>query len=100
MIGSPGEPRRCGVMKHRSGQVFALIAVLALLGSACGGKKSPTTKVTNGPLSGVSITFSDSVAESETAAVQEVLQMFQDQTGAKVTLTSVDAQSLPQQLMV
>lgn len=88
-------------MKHGSRAAFALIAILALLGSACGGnKKAATPKVTNGPLSGISITFSDSLAETERAAVQEVLQMWENQTGAKVTLTSVDAQSLPQKLQV
>src|SRR5207248_1137558 len=81
---------------------LGLVATFALLAAACGGGggEKKANVVSNGKFKGVSITFSDSVAESEQAAVKEVLGMFQDQTGAKVTLTQVDAQSLPQKLKV
>src|SRR2546422_7824972 len=86
-------------MRYRSRAVFALIAVLALVGAACGGGKTPKTTAT-GALSGVTITFSDSVATSEQAAVQEVLKNFEDQTGAKVNLVQITAGDLPQKLKV
>jgi len=89
-------------MRYRVKAVFALVACLALVAAACGGgeKKAATSPGATGNFNGVTITFSDSVAESETAAVQEVLSKFQDETGAKVNLTTVSAQDLPQKLQV
>src|SRR2546422_9168623 len=88
-------------MRYRVKAVVALVAVLALVGAACGGggKKSPTPAAT-GSLAGTSITLSVSLAESEVGPVEEVLKMFKDQTGVNVKLTSVTAQDLPQKLQV
>jgi trehalose transport system substrate-binding protein len=89
-------------MSYKSKAVFTLAACLALVASACGGGKAKTTTSpgASGNFSGVTITFSDLVAESEKAGIQEVMSKFQDETGAKVNITSVDAQSLPQKLQV
>jgi trehalose transport system substrate-binding protein len=85
-------------------KALALVACLALVVAACGGDEGGETPsspgAATGNFSGVTITFSDSVAETEVAAVQEVLDSFQQQTGAKVNLTSVTAQDLPQKLQV
>jgi trehalose transport system substrate-binding protein len=82
---------------------LALVAVLAVVGMACGGGGgggggggSPAGTT----FAGTTITFSTSVAQSEVAGIREVLDMFQDQTGAKVNLTQVTAQDLPQKLKV
>jgi trehalose transport system substrate-binding protein len=82
--------------------VFAIAACLALVAAACGGggEKAATSPGATGNFQGVTITFSDSVAESETAAVQEILGKFESETGAKVNLTTVTAQDLPQKLQV
>jgi len=89
-------------MKFRLKVVLALVACLALVAAACGGEKKPSTGTpgASGNFNGVTITFSDSLAESETAAIQEVLSKFESETGAKVKLTAVTAQDLPQKLKV
>jgi trehalose transport system substrate-binding protein len=89
-------------MKYRLKAAFALVACLALVAAACGGdgNKTTTSPGATGNFNGVTITFSDSVAESETAAVQELLSTFQQQTGAKVNLTTVTAQDMPAKLQV
>jgi trehalose transport system substrate-binding protein len=89
-------------MRYRLKVAFALVACLALVAAACGGggNKTATSPGASGNFKGVTITFSDSVAESETAAVQEVLSTFQQETGAKVKLTTVTAQDLPAKLQV
>ena len=88
-------------MRYRVKAAVALVAVLALVGAACGGgsKKNPTPAAT-GNLSGTSITLSVSLAESEVGPVQEVLNMFKAQTGVNVKLTSITAQDLPAKLQV
>jgi trehalose transport system substrate-binding protein len=89
-------------MRYKS-RIAALVGVLAIIGVACGGGGGGTTATTappSGALTGTSITLSVSLASSETAAVQEVLGKFKDQTGVNVTLTSVTAQDLPQKLKV
>ena len=50
--------------------------------------------------SGVSITFSTSLAETELPAVQQVIDTFQETSGATVELTQVDSATLPQKLQV
>ena len=89
-------------MRYRFKAVLAFAACLALVAAACGGDGNETTTSpgASGNFNGVTITFSDSLAESETAAVQEVLSMFQQQTGAKVNLTTVTAQDMPAKLQV
>jgi trehalose transport system substrate-binding protein len=89
-------------MKVRLKVAIALVACLALVAAACGGDGNETTTSpgATGNFNGVTITFSDSVAESETAAVQEVLSTFQQETGAKVNLTTVTAQDMPAKLQV
>jgi len=88
-------------MRYRSKSMVALVAVLTLVGVACGGgKKTPTPKAT-GPLAGTTITFSEFASPDETTAVKEVLKKFEDQTGVKVNLVnSIDAATLPQKLQV
>jgi trehalose transport system substrate-binding protein len=90
-------------MKHGRKSTFALVVLLAVVAAACGGgggNESNTTPSPQGSLSGTTITFSDSLAESEVPAVQDLLSQFHDQTGATVKLTAVDAQTLPQKLKV
>ena len=88
-------------MRYRVKAMVGLIAVLALVGAACGGggTKNATPGATGG-LSGTTITLSVSLAESEVGPVQEVLNMFKSQTGVNVKLTSITAQDLPQKLQV
>jgi trehalose transport system substrate-binding protein len=90
-------------MRHSRKSMFALVAVLAVMAAACGGgggSESNTTPAPQGTLSGTTITFSDSLAESEVAAVQDLLSQFREQTGVNVKLTAVTAQDLPQKLKV
>jgi len=90
-------------MRYRFKAAFALVACLALVAAACGGDDTGGGGGgggATGNFQGVSITFSDSVAESEVAAVQEILGKFQEQTGATVKLTTVTAQDLPAKLQV
>jgi trehalose transport system substrate-binding protein len=88
-------------MKYRSKGVLTLVTVLALVGAACGGNKTGGgTTTPKGDLAGTTITFSVSLAETETAVVQEVLNKFEDQTGVKVNLTSITSADLPQKLKV
>jgi len=88
-------------MTYRAKALLALVAALALVAGACGGEETPTsTPSVAGGLAGTTITFSDALAESEQAAVEKVIQMFEDQTGATVNITQVTAQDLPQKLQV
>ncbi len=82
--------RRCG----RLGVAAAL--AVALLAAACGRGDSPST----GPLAGATITFSVSLAEEEKDAVRELLDRFQETTGATVELVSVTSADLSQKLQV
>jgi len=91
-------------MRYRSKALFGLIAVLALVGAACGGGGGKTTTPTpgaKGTLAGTTITFSNFVATTEKPAIQEIVKLFEDQTGAKVNIVnSIDATTLPQKLQV
>jgi trehalose transport system substrate-binding protein len=86
-------------MRHGS-RVFGLLMTLAVVSVACGGGGGGGGGGATGPLAGTSITFSVSLAESEVGPVQEVLDMFKDQSGVTVKLTQVTAQDLPQKLQV
>src|SRR5687768_9731859 len=91
-------------MRYRFKAAFALVACLALVAAACGGDEGGGGGGggggATGNFQGVTITLSAALAESEVAAVQEVLNSFQEQTGATVKLTSVTAQDLPSKLQV
>lgn len=92
-------------MLKRNARVWlGLIAVLALIGAACGGDGDGTDDGTPPAgatdLSGTTITFSTSLAESEQAAVEEILGMFQEATGAEVQITAITSADLPQKLQV
>ena len=80
----------------------ALIAVVSLLATACGGGDGRGGGSGGGDrrLSGTSITFSVSLSEEERAAVEDLIQQFEDDTGADVTLTSVSSGDLPPKLRV
>ena len=77
-------------MKHGV-RWLAIAASLALVATACGGDDdgSATEPVggATGDFEGVSITFSTSLAETEVAAVEEVVGSFEEQTGATVEFT-------------
>jgi trehalose transport system substrate-binding protein len=82
---------------------LALLAALAVVATACGGGDDGAGGGGGGgakTLTGTTITFSTSLAESEVPVIQEVLEMFQDQTGATVNLTQVSSGDLPQKLTV
>jgi trehalose transport system substrate-binding protein len=87
-------------MRYRWKSWFALVTVVGLVAVACGGGGGKTTPSATGPLVGTTITFSDSLAESEVPVVQELLDTFRAQTGVTVKLTAVTAQDLPQKLKV
>jgi trehalose transport system substrate-binding protein len=82
-------------------RVLAVTAVLTLVATACSSNEpSSPSGGASGDFSGVTITFSTSLAETEVPAVQEVLDNFQADTGAKVNLTQVTSTDLPQKLQV
>ena len=79
----------------------ALISFLALLAAACGGGDGARRGGgREGELSGTSITFSISLSEEERAAIEDLLDQFQSDTGAEVELTSVSSADLPPKLKV
>src|SRR5688500_19041993 len=81
--------------------VASLMALAMLLG-ACGGGDDDggSGAVGSGELEGTEVTFSVSLAEEEQDAVQELLDQFEEDTGATVNLTSVSSADLPQKLRV
>jgi trehalose transport system substrate-binding protein len=83
-------------------RVLALGSVLLLVATACSNNNEPSSSPTSslGDFTGVTITFSTSLAETELPAVQEVLDNFQAATGAKVNLTQVTSTDLPAKLQV
>jgi trehalose transport system substrate-binding protein len=89
-------------MRSRSKAVVAVLGAVAFVAVACGGGggSSGGTTSPKGDLAGTTITFSVSLAESEQATVQDVLKMFQDQTGVIVKLTNITSADLPQKLKV
>src|SRR4029453_1292330 len=90
-----------GRMRREWKSVLAVVAVLGLVATACGGgNEAEETPSVSGALSGTTITFSESLAESEGAAGQDLLHTSHDQTGVNVKLTSVAAADLPQKLKV
>jgi trehalose transport system substrate-binding protein len=89
-------------MRPRYSQLLASAVALALMATACGGEEEEPSGPTPGAkdLSGTAITFSTSLSDSEVPTVEEVLGMFQDQTGAQVQMTAVTSSDLPQKLQV
>ncbi|HEV8571968.1 MAG TPA: extracellular solute-binding protein [Actinomycetota bacterium] len=82
---------------RRHSRFYAGLLGLALVATACGGAPAP---VEQGELSGTTITFNISLAEAEKATIDSLIQQFQQQTGAKVNISSVTAADLPQKLEV
>jgi trehalose transport system substrate-binding protein len=80
---------------------LAIVAAFALFATACGGGDDGGEEgVPAGEFDGVTITFSTSLAETELPAIQELLDTFQQTTGATVNLTQVESSNLPQKLQV
>jgi trehalose transport system substrate-binding protein len=81
---------------------LALTAVLTLVGAACGGggQQEQPTAPQGQQLAGTTITFSESVAKTEEAAIKELIQQFEQQTGAKVNIAAITSADLPQKLKV
>ena len=77
---------------------IAAVSVLALLVGACG--NGDGGRAGGGDLEGITITFSVSLAEEEQAAIRDLLDDFESDTGATVNLTSVSSADLPQKLRV
>jgi trehalose transport system substrate-binding protein len=75
----------------------AMGAGAALLAAGCGAEREVPA---SGPLAGRSVTFSLSIAEDEKPGIQEVLQQFSRETGARVFPVSVTAEDLPEKLKV
>ncbi len=88
-------------MRMKRAAIASLMALAMLLG-ACGGGDDDggSGAVGSGELEGTEITFSVSLAEEEQDAVQELLDQFEEDTGATVNLTSVSSADLPQKLRV
>ena len=78
--------------------LLALLAVLMLVSGACaqGGGGGGA----EGDFAGTTITFSISLAEEETATIQDLLSQFEEDTGATVELTAVSSADLPPKLEV
>jgi trehalose transport system substrate-binding protein len=72
-------------------------AALLLVAVACGRDAGPPP---TGPLAGVVLTVSMSLAEEEQDAVRELLGRFEPATGARVRLVSVSGGDLPDKLRV
>jgi trehalose transport system substrate-binding protein len=88
-------------MKHMARRALVILCGFALFATACGSSNDESSSAAaGGDLNGVTITFSTSLAETEVPAVKEVISNFEQETGAKVNLTQVDAASLPQKLQV
>jgi trehalose transport system substrate-binding protein len=82
-------------------RVLAIVASLSLLAAACGGDEDGgADALPEGEFDGVTITFSTSLAETELPAIQQLLDTFQESTGATVELTQVESSALPQKLQV
>jgi trehalose transport system substrate-binding protein len=80
---------------------LAVTAVFALLASACGGggdEQQPGPQAQQ--FAGTTITFSTSLAETEQPAVEELIQQFEQQTGATVKIAAITSADLPQKLKV
>lgn len=92
-------------MRSRWIRSFAIVSVLALVGTACGGDDGGGDDggggtTSTGQFDGVEITFSTSLAETEVPAVEEVVGAFEAATGATVNFTQVESGDLPQKLQV
>jgi trehalose transport system substrate-binding protein len=88
-------------MKRMMRPWLAATAVLTLLASACGGggeEQQPTQR--GNQFAGTTITFSTSLAETEQPAVEELIQQFEQQTGATVNIAAITSADLPQKLKV
>lgn len=87
---------------RRCMRALAIVASLSLLAAACGGddEEGGAEGLPEGEFDGVSITFSTSLAETEVPAIQQLLDTFQEATGATVQLTQVASGDLPQKLQV
>jgi trehalose transport system substrate-binding protein len=79
----------------RARALLGLGALVALV--ACGRGPAPPGE---GPLAGLALTFSASLAEEEQTAVRELLRRFERTSGAAVTLVSVASGDLPEKLGV
>jgi trehalose transport system substrate-binding protein len=79
--------------------LLLLVPLLAL--PACGGDDDDDEGAAGGrELAGTSITFSISLAQEEQAAVQSLVEQFESETGADVTVTAVTSSDLPAKLRV
>jgi trehalose transport system substrate-binding protein len=74
----------------RARTIGVLLAATALVASSCGAPQTGTE--------GPSVTFNVSLAEEEQAGVQEVIDVFTEDTGIQVRLSNVPAEDLPQKL--
>jgi trehalose transport system substrate-binding protein len=77
---------------------LATLAAAVLLAGACQSERDAASP--SGPLAGLAVTFSVSLAEEEQRAVRELLRRFERDTGARVSLVSVTAEDLPEKLKV
>jgi trehalose transport system substrate-binding protein len=81
--------------------VLVVVASLGLLTASCGDDgDGGGGELPEGEFDGVSITFSTSLAETEVAAIQQLMDTFEETTGATVELTQVASGDLPQKLQV
>lgn len=101
-------PTEGNVEMERLRRLVLLLGALALVLTACPADDGegpdiddPDAEAPDGPdLSGAEVVFSTHLAEAETAAVREVLDMFEDATGASVEMTGIATEDLPDRLEV
>ena len=88
------------MMKGRFRAVGGLIAAVVLVMTACGAPETTEEGEGQAGLSGTTITFNVSLAEEEKAGIQQIVDAFQQETGARVNLSSVTAPDMPNKLKV
>jgi len=84
-------------MGWRPERLAALGLTVALAAAACGREPAPPAR---GPLAGVALVVSMSLAEEEQAGMRALLRDFERDSGARVTLVAVAASDLPEKLTV
>ncbi len=84
-------------MGSRAVAAGVLLGVVALQASGCEGERAAPR---SGPLAGLRLTVSMSLAEEEQAAIRALLRQFEQASGARARLVAVAGADLPEKLRV